>query len=443
MNNSNENNNANEQITPTDIFGTKVELTNSKENEDKKDNPIPPPPEKKYTGLYHPELANKQATPEFKQYNPIPNNESVNSPTDINTNKQNIQVNNNESSKDKEEALLQAFIGPNYDKLTTRKFNFAAAFFGYLYMCYRQMVLYGVISIFVLAALSMGISSIVSTLISNNDMALIVSYVIWYGISFLAYGFLTNKIYLYFVKRKIAQIKLNNLNKNHYEIAEMCKRKGGTSIGKLLLAILIPIIFMIIFILISILLLGSMFGAFVTGFKDLNNNIQSSINENVNEADKSFGYTFDETININNEFVITIPSGFENNSKPYSYEYKYVSEDSVFDNCRISMGVPQIKMGIPEVNKEFANAEDLMNEMQDYFKESNSSAVQKMTINNLDWYHVSMDDSTWGGHSFGKLYYYATTKNNKIFLLKYDISENAPSECENYRQQIISSIQSK
>ena len=45
--------------------------------------------------------------------------------------------------------------------------------------------------------------------------------------------------------------------------------------------------------------------------------------------------------------------------------------------------------------------------------------------------------------TFGKTYYYGTTKNNKVFLLIYDINEDADSDCESHLEKILNSIQSK
>lgn len=45
-----------------------------------------------------------------------------------------------------DDELLRAFIGKNYDKITTKKFNFAGFFFAGLYMCYRKMFAYGILT---------------------------------------------------------------------------------------------------------------------------------------------------------------------------------------------------------------------------------------------------------------------------------------------------------
>ena len=58
-------------------------------------------------------------------------------------------------------------------------------------------------------------------------------------------------------------------------------------------------------------------------------------------------------------------------------------------------------------------------------------------VNNIIWYTFSVEDA------FGKTYYYGTTKNNKVYLLKYEIEKDADSMCESYKDQIINSIQNQ
>ena len=45
-----------------------------------------------------------------------------------------------------DDELLKEFIGKNYEKITTRRFNIAAFFFNSLYMFYRKMFGYGILT---------------------------------------------------------------------------------------------------------------------------------------------------------------------------------------------------------------------------------------------------------------------------------------------------------
>lgn len=46
------------------------------------------------------------------------------------------------SNKNQDDDLLKSFIGNNYEKITTKKFNFAGLFFGALYMCFIEKCIY-------------------------------------------------------------------------------------------------------------------------------------------------------------------------------------------------------------------------------------------------------------------------------------------------------------
>ena len=101
--------------------------------------------------------------------NSIPNtlNENIDIPTSLNIDNNNnlnyinpidnnitTNINNND-----DEELLKAFIGKNYEKITTKSFNYPGFFFNSLYMFYRKM--------FGLGFLSSIIISIILTLVLN------------------------------------------------------------------------------------------------------------------------------------------------------------------------------------------------------------------------------------------------------------------------------------
>ncbi len=143
------------------------------------------------------------------------------------------QLNNTTLSN--EEELLKAFIGANYDKITTKKFNFAGFFFSVFYMFYRKMFLYGLLLSIIL-------------IISSIARAFVI-----YIVFSIVLGLFVNKIYLSYAKKKIAKIKCQNPQKNIDELKKICSEKGGTSIGILILGVLTE--FGIAFILVTILLL--------------------------------------------------------------------------------------------------------------------------------------------------------------------------------------------
>lgn len=117
--------------------------------------------------------------------------------------------------------LLRAFIGKNYDKITTKSFNFAGFFFTTFYMFYRKMFLYGILWFIV--------NLIIINLIEQSKqfiVTLLLSVVV---------GFCVNKLYLYHTNKNIVKIKLKNSQKEFNELKEICASKGGTSVGKVFL----------------------------------------------------------------------------------------------------------------------------------------------------------------------------------------------------------------
>ena len=90
-------------------------------------------------------------------------------------------VNQSFSNTMDDEAFLKAFIGKNYEKITTRNFNFSAFFFSSLYVLYRKMFWQGLVlycAMFVSSNLLGSIGKVISLVIA------------------LATGLMFNKIYV-------------------------------------------------------------------------------------------------------------------------------------------------------------------------------------------------------------------------------------------------------
>ncbi len=153
----------------------------------------------------------------------------------------NNQVDDNE--------LLRAFIGSNYEKITTRPFNFAGFFFSTFYMFYRKMFGFGILTFL--------INLFILNIINNFIVTIIFT---------IAIGFLVNKLYLFYAKKKISSIKAKNPQKSLEELKSICAVKGGTSVGKIFLGFLAEIgITIVILIVIMVAGLGNMFGELVNG----------------------------------------------------------------------------------------------------------------------------------------------------------------------------------
>lgn len=161
------------------------------------------------------------------------------------------------TSQAEDEILLKAYIGNNYEKITTRPFNFAGFFLGTFYLFYRKMFLYGLLLFL--------INFILMSLINNIFVSLIFCIII---------GLLINKLYLKFAKKNIAKIKLQNTQANQNSLIELCTTKGRTSFGNVFLGLLGEIV--IAFVVAQLMLL--------MGFNNMFQNIfQFNNNENVTD----------------------------------------------------------------------------------------------------------------------------------------------------------------
>lgn len=319
----------------------------------------------------------------------------------------NNQVQTNNTSFDDEE-LLKAFIGKNYDKISTQSFNLAGLIFTSFYMIYRKMFLFGLLFFI--------ISLVVFSAISNFLVAI--------GFSLLV-GFLFNKLYLWYAKRKIAKIKIKNADKTADEIKEICKNKGGTSVGQLALGIVLEVVIVVIaLVIITFMGLISLVFPFLSNVKTTTGNNSTNTQEN----GKFNGMlSYDTSINIAKDFSITVPANFKNESNKYSYNYVYKSGQGTFDECSVNL----------KVVNDYASAEKLIKQMASYYTKNNPKEATTTKINGLDWTYFSNNDA------FGATYYYGTTKNNKVYLLQYEAQEDAAVDCDSYREGILNSVVSK
>ena len=206
--------------------------------------------------------------PQINNINPASQN-SFQSNT-VNPISQNVgvtsQPTNNLASTNDEE-LLRAFIGNNYEKITTRPFNFAGFFFTTFYMFYRKMFLYAILLFLVNLVVLNVINNFIVTLAFN-----------------VAVGFLVNKVYLFYAKKKIDKIKFQNQQKDINELKGLCSAKGGTSVGKIFLGFLVEL--GIAFVVLFVMLITGIGGVVESLFNPDNWNITINGNEtNNNDTD--------------------------------------------------------------------------------------------------------------------------------------------------------------
>ncbi len=330
--------------------------------------------------------------------------------------------NYNNSIVNSDEELLKAFVGNNYEIISRRKFNFAAFFFGFLYMFYRKMFLHGLLTATVLIII---VNLIDNTIIQGElDIAL-----------FIFIGLITNKMYLNYANKKISRIKSTNNQKSIDELKEICSKTGRTSISGLFLGFLVAVVIAIVFV--STVGNSKIFSNLFKNIKNTSeptddggttNNSNNDKNSGTNDIYEGMLMT-DTSVNVLKNFSIVIPKVFKEDSfnGDDQVEYNYEGNNGVFDGCSFSL----------RAISGYFQAEDLIKQMQNYNASSNPTLVTKQSINGILWSTFNYSDN------FGKTYYYGTVKDKKVYLFEYEIEKNAPSVCETYKTQILNSIKTK
>lgn len=333
--------------------------------------------------------------------------EPVNAPITTPTYTSNLSC---DHDKELDEELLKAFIGNNYEKLTTRQFNISAFFFTGAYMFYRKLTGYAILY-FLLVLIIQGIFKMIPISIVFNILV----------------GLFFNKFYINYAKKRVNKIKNANVHRQPKDIKLICMKSGGVSVGNIFLGLLLEII--ITFLLAFALMYAGM--SFLSSNMDsimesFNKKLQDGINNiDFNATGEYDGTTVtDTTLIMKDEFIMSVPGVFTNNSETFNYSYSFKEEESDFNKCEFTF----------ESIKGYSTSESLIKQMAKYYKNDIDIDVTKNTINNLDWYWFKTKDS------FSKTYYYGASQNNKVYLLKYEDGTKNSNDCENYRTQIINSI---
>ncbi len=277
----------------------------------------------------------------------------------------------------KEEDLIKAYVGKNYDQLKTTKFSIPTFFFGIYYLLYRKMWLY---------ALSLLALSIMCIIGKNL-----------YGIKYL-YGLVIivniiislmfSKLYFKTVRKRIQKIK--KLNYTSQQLLNECTKKGGVSIAAVI----------IYFIIIFLILLCMLFSI-----------IEKSIEKIFNNS-----YKYTQDIQLNYE----IPTIFED-SDYQSGSYKIYNYFKDFDSCSI-------------IIKEYQAHPDKT--ADDYLRidvAANNEILAK-EINGNVWRYTEVEDSK------KTEYYYYIIKNNHIYKVKYVIYLDNNKLCSEGYNKFINSL---
>ena len=291
-----------------------------------------------------------------------------------------------------DEDLLVAYVGKNFNKLASKPFNFAAFFFGSIYLCYRKKFTYALILLVITTVLCRFLTPLLVTIGS----AIIV-------------GILFNRLYINDAKKYVEDLKKRNSTKTNSELKEICKKNGGTSI-----------LFIFVGMILSSIISGAT-GAVLTtlGFPETNNSININPEDFINNKNVYLGTVEkDENIDITEKYTIEVPSEFKKEddaSSQYSYEQ---------DKCHFELYKAD----------NITNAKQLAKEMSIYYLSVED--IKNRNINNINWYYIENEDGT------EKQYHYVTSKNNEVYVFEYFIESN-DKQCINAKDNVLQSIKSK
>lgn len=314
------------------------------------------------------------------------------------------------SSEEENKELLKTYIGKNYEKITTKKFNFAGAFFGALYMFYRKMFGYAII-VFL-------INLIILNIIKSSLLNLI---------TFLLVGIFVNDIYVKYANKKINNIKSKNPSKNIDELKSICSNKGGTSFGYLFLGIIIEIFIAIIITLIMALFnISTILGQIIKlpNLKDWNTTVDtnnSTLKEDVDISGYScIGDKCTISVNENNEDIDYKLKTNNDDLLRVLNDYKdYINVNIYYSQSGENKFIVDFKIYSKLNNEEIDNTiteNELRDKLGLYSEGTHTESLTLVRIGNLG-----------AGYNQGETYSYITyTFKNKLNT-EYEMDQKNPS----------------
>lgn len=346
-------------------------------------------------------MPNQNSGPDLMNQTPNLNQTTVNQPTNLIAEPNQINKSFVTNNSNNDEELLKAYIGKNYEKITNNKFNFSAFFFNAFYLCYRKMALLGILVFTINAILCFFVNPLLSIVFN------------------IVIGATFNKLYLKKAGKKINKIKSDNLNATGDTLIALCTDKGGVSIVRIILGSFVIIVIAFITVMIAVMMGAvTIFGNL---FKDFADKTADGLNGNYNGV-----LIYDSSVNIKDEFSITPVGPFQDESEEYSYEYKFENEEGarVFKDCSFSLNAVQ----------GFSDGSTLVKQMSEYDSDNITDNLSTQVLNDINWTWFSKTNG------IGTTYYYGTTKNNKAYLFQYEVQEDTSPDCASYRETILNSI---
>ena len=306
-----------------------------------------------------------------------------NATSNINNN-QNINQSNT-IQIDEDQDLIDAYINKNIPQLKDRNFSLCTFFFGFIYVLYRKMWLLGFAWLIIDLITSMFLSSLYVII------SIIVKVIIC--IKF-------KDLYIKNVKEQVVKIKEENPNKTKEELINLCRKKGGTTIIPVVVIVIIFILIIVACISIILNKIG----------EELNHTLPKDISPEEIEA-----------------LNVYIPSSFSTSDEFTSNNYRMYTMNKEGDFCTLSFRTTD---GYLYEN----NAKTYLEKNIFYTASDKHSGISPVSINNNNWYYSYVTNS------YGFDYYYAITKNEKIYEVEFNIVNDTNKNCSKAHDTIINSL---
>ena len=364
-------------------------------------NNTPPEPQQPINNVQQPAAPNE--TTQFNQQLPINN---INSEFQNNNPAMQQNINYTSQTTTNNEDLLKAFIGKNYEKITTRPFNFAGFFFTTFYMFYRKMFLYSIILFLINLAIINFTNQFIITILFN-----------------IVVGFLVNKIYLHYAKNSIDKIVSKNLTKTNDELINICANKGGTSVGSIFIGFLTELATsFVIFFIMSLMGIGNIIG-----------NLINPSNWNINFTQKKDTVLIEDvTISGYSCFVsnCTVAIGKDNNFENYTLntnnddlfaslkDYKDYIKVNIYTNNKT---IVDYKIFLKSNNEDITNIEnenELRTKIGLYHTGTYTDTFTLTEIGNIGFGFQNDKNYTYINYEF-------TDSQNKKYEMKYIIPDGS------------------
>lgn len=301
----------------------------------------------------------------------------------------------------KDERYFKLFIGNNYDRIISRRFNYSAFVFGGSYLIYRKSYLLG------LTWIMINLIFLILLPMLNVNIYVVL------GILFISHvicGYVANPSYVSYVGAKIVEYRARLKN----DLRDVLIVKGGTNI------LLGGLAFLVSF---------SIFGACLFDeIMSANEYVKNNTTQGNPDSEIIINFKYDgilkENLNENIRESINVPllEGFKDLSSQAKYKYLF-GETEILPKCMMEVSELDYRIDKTSFLKGFAK---YYNELPENVKAYETS---------LDWNYLVIIDNT------KETIYNVTEKNDKLYLFKVTYTSEYKDTCMHYYDTTIKGIE--